>query len=67
MRLNDARSQKGSETPRVGRGIAAGQGASSGWVCVDKTRAPVAVPGLVLKGSQQPLYRRAEIKRLSNR
>jgi len=55
------------ETPRVGQG-AAGQGASSGWVCVDKTRAPVAVPACSFEGGVNTVVSAfAEIKRLSNR
>ena len=60
MRLNDARPQKGSKKRRrrVGRGIAAGQGASAGLgMRGQKSRSGSSTrPGF--EGGQQPLYRR---------
>ena len=60
MRLNDARPQKGSKKRprRVGRGIAAGQGASCGLgMRGQKSRSGSGTrPGF--EGGQQPLYRR---------
>jgi large subunit ribosomal protein L15 len=60
MRLNDARPQKGSKKRprRVGRGIAAGQGASAGLgMRGQKSRSGAGTrPGF--EGGQQPLYRR---------
>ncbi len=60
MRLNDARPQKGSKKRprRVGRGIAAGQGASCGLgMRGQKSRSGAGTrPGF--EGGQQPLYRR---------
>jgi large subunit ribosomal protein L15 len=60
MRLNDAKPQKGSKKRRrrVGRGIAAGQGASAGLgMRGQKSRSGSGTrPGF--EGGQQPLYRR---------
>ena len=60
MRLHDARPQKGSKNRgrRVGRGIAAGQGASCGFgMRGQKSRSGRGTrPGF--EGGQQPLYRR---------
>ncbi|BAY83431.1 ribosomal protein L15 [Calothrix parasitica NIES-267] len=60
MRLHDARPQKGSKNRgrRVGRGIAAGQGASCGFgMRGQKSRSGSGTrPGF--EGGQQPLYRR---------
>ena len=60
MRLHDARPQKGSKNRgrRVGRGIAAGQGASCGFgMRGQKSRSGRGTrPGIA--GGQQPLYRR---------
>ena len=60
MRLEDARPQKGSKKRRrrVGRGIAAGQGASAGLgMRGQKSRSGSGTrPGF--EGGQQPLYRR---------
>ena len=60
MRLQDARPQKGSKNRgrRVGRGIAAGQGASCGFgMRGQKSRSGRGTrPGF--EGGQQPLYRR---------
>ena len=60
MRLNDVRPQKGSKKRRrrVGRGIAAGQGASAGLgMRGQKSRSGSGTrPGF--EGGQQPLYRR---------
>ncbi|MEM9924725.1 MAG: 50S ribosomal protein L15 [Cyanobacteria bacterium J06635_10] len=60
MRLQDARPQKGSKKRRrrVGRGIAAGQGASCGFgMRGQKSRSGSGTrPGF--EGGQQPLYRR---------
>ncbi len=60
MRLNDLRPQKGSKKRRrrVGRGIAAGQGASAGLgMRGQKSRSGSGTrPGF--EGGQQPLYRR---------
>lgn len=60
MRLNDLKPQKGSKKRprRVGRGIAAGQGASSGLgMRGQKARSGGGTrPGF--EGGQQPLYRR---------
>ncbi len=60
MRLNDVRPQKGSKKRprRVGRGIAAGQGASCGLgMRGQKSRSGSGTrPGF--EGGQQPLYRR---------
>ncbi|MDJ0734667.1 MAG: 50S ribosomal protein L15 [Nostocaceae cyanobacterium] len=60
MRLNDAKPQKGSKKRRlrVGRGIAAGQGASCGaGMRGQKARSGSGTrPGF--EGGQQPLYRR---------
>lgn len=60
MRLNDAVPKKGSQTRprRVGRGIAAGQGASCGFgMRGQKSRSGTGTkPGF--EGGQMPLYRR---------
>jgi large subunit ribosomal protein L15 len=60
MRLNDVKPQKGSKkrARRVGRGIAAGQGASAGLgMRGQKSRSGSGTrPGF--EGGQQPLYRR---------
>jgi large subunit ribosomal protein L15 len=60
MRLNDLKPQKGSKKrrKRVGRGIAAGQGASAGLgMRGQKSRSGSGTrPGF--EGGQQPLYRR---------
>lgn len=60
MRLNDVKPQKGSRKrfQRVGRGIAAGQGASAGaGMRGQKARSGSSTrPGF--EGGQQPLYRR---------
>lgn len=60
MRLNDVKPQKGSKKRRrrVGRGIAAGQGASAGLgMRGQKSRSGGSTrPGF--EGGQQPLYRR---------
>lgn len=60
MRLSDAKPQKGSKkrSRRVGRGIAAGQGASCGLgMRGQKSRSGSGTrPGF--EGGQQPLYRR---------
>ena len=60
MRLNDVKPQKGSKkrSRRVGRGIAAGQGASAGLgMRGQKSRSGGSTrPGF--EGGQQPLYRR---------
>lgn len=60
MRLHDVRPQKGSKNRgrRVGRGIAAGQGASCGFgMRGQKSRSGRGTrPGF--EGGQQPLYRR---------
>jgi large subunit ribosomal protein L15 len=60
MRLSDAQPQKGSKKRRrrVGRGIAAGQGASAGLgMRGQKSRSGSSTrPGF--EGGQQPLYRR---------
>lgn len=60
MRLNDARPKSGSKKRRrrVGRGIAAGQGASAGLgMRGQKSRSGSSTrPGF--EGGQQPLYRR---------
>ena len=60
MRLHDLRPQKGSKNRgrRVGRGIAAGQGASCGFgMRGQKSRSGRGTrPGF--EGGQQPLYRR---------
>ena len=60
MRLHDVRPQKGSKNRgrRVGRGIAAGQGASCGFgMRGQKSRSGGGTrPGF--EGGQQPLYRR---------
>lgn len=60
MRLNDARPQKGSKKHprRVGRGIAAGQGASSGKGMRGQNSRSGGGTRPGFEGGQQPLYRR---------
>lgn len=60
MRLNDARPQKGSKKRprRVGRGIAAGQGASAGLGMRGQNSRSGAGTRPGFEGGQQPLYRR---------
>lgn len=60
MRLNDAKPQKGSKQRfgRVGRGIAAGQGASCGLGMRGQNARSGAGTRPGFEGGQQPLYRR---------
>lgn len=60
MRLNDARPQKGSKKRprRVGRGIAAGQGASAGLGMRGQNARSGGGTRPGFEGGQQPLYRR---------
>ncbi len=60
MRLSDAQPQKGSKKRprRVGRGIAAGQGASAGLGMRGQNSRSGAGTRPGFEGGQQPLYRR---------
>jgi large subunit ribosomal protein L15 len=60
MRLNDAKPQKGSKKRgrRVGRGIAAGQGASCGLGMRGQNSRSGGGTRPGFEGGQQPLYRR---------
>lgn len=60
MRLNDARPQKGSKKRprRLGRGIAAGQGASAGKGMRGQNARSGGGTRPGFEGGQQPLYRR---------
>ncbi len=60
MRLNDARPQKGSKKRprRLGRGIAAGQGASCGLGMRGQNARSGSGTRPGFEGGQQPLYRR---------
>ena len=60
MRLDDARPQKGSKKRprRVGRGIAAGQGASAGLGMRGQNSRSGGGTRPGFEGGQQPLYRR---------
>lgn len=60
MRLNDARPQKGSKNRprRLGRGIAAGQGASCGLGMRGQNARSGSGTRPGFEGGQQPLYRR---------
>jgi large subunit ribosomal protein L15 len=69
MRLDDVRPQKGSKKRprRVGRGIAAGQGASSGLGMRGQNSRSGGGTRPGFEGGQQPLYRRVpKLKGFSN-